>query len=293
MGQGFHLNDFEQSTLAMLAQALSHPGTAELAPMGLGIIQGAQQRRTDNLAARQQGIGSLEQMAAQMAAQGAAPDAVSQMVMGQAEQLPLMGQPRGQKMLGGLGDYVDNLYAPGQQVSGLAPADYRAQFTTPTGGLIDDQDRAAIGQLVQQGLSSGTPFRDIREQVRRLAVGVMPEGGGEAAVAEAERMYSEMIGMPLEQMRGMGDTLRQVQGNDTLSGLFNAAGVAAPQEDLSGGAFDLTSYIGQMMNQDPQTLEQLVNKAPAYLPSNDPGYQPSDKPSFWSAINPGNWFFQG
>lgn len=218
-GQGFHLNPFEQSTLQALIMALQHPGTSDLASVGTSLISGAQTRRQTNVDTRQQGIQALQQQAMQLAAQGASQDAVQAAVLGQANDLPMMNGQRGQGMLGDLAGYVGGLdWQPTDSgaISGLAPADYRAQFQSTSG--LDQADTAAVGQQVISDLQAGTPFVGIRENVRRVAISAgLDEAGVNEAVAEAERMYEQATGMPLDQMRAMGNTLRSQQAASLAS----------------------------------------------------------------------------
>lgn len=271
--QGFHLNPFEASTLQALIGALGHPGTADLASqVGLPLIQGAEQRRATNVQTRDQGIQQLQQSAMQLAAQGASQDAVQAAVLGQANDLPLMNGPQGQNQLAGLAGYVQGLdWQPTDQgpISGLAPADYRQQFQSTSG--LDQADTAAVGQQVITGLQAGTPFTTIREAVRRTAISAgLDEAGVNQAVAEAEKMYGQAIGMPLDQMRAMGDTLRAQQqqslASDTGGSWWN------PFDNGPQTTFDYSQYglgsgdqfnsanvqqiIGQLANQ-PGMLQQL------------------------------------
>lgn len=271
--QGFHLNPFEASTLQALIGALGHPGTAGLASsVGLPLIQGAETRRATNIQTRDQGLQQLQQQAMQLAAQGASQDAVQAAVLGQANDLPLMGGPRGQNQLGDLAGYVQGLdWQPTDQgaISGLAPADYRQQFQSTSG--LDQADTAAVGQQVITGLQSGTPFTTIREAVRRTAISAgLDEAGVNQAISEAERMYGQAIGMPLDQMRAMGDMLRSQQqqslASDTGGHWWN------PFDNGPQTTFDYSQYgfpagadfntnniqltLGQLANQ-PGMLQQL------------------------------------
>jgi hypothetical protein len=272
VGQSFHLNPYERSTLQSLVEAMSHPGTSGLAQVGESLISGATDRRTTNLQTRESGLQALQQQAMQLAAQGASPDAVQAAVLGQANDLPLMNGDKGSGMLGDLAGYVGGLYngaTVGEQgpISGLAPADYRAQFQTATTGL-SDQNKADLGTVVIKNLQAGVPFVDIREAARQYAI---TQGGTESDVAEAvstaEQMYQQLTGMNLADMRSLGDELRtaQSQNPNVLGQMFtdNPGLGAPPFQGVPADQVDVTSFLGAMASR-PGALNQLSSMAPNY-----------------------------
>lgn len=289
----FHLNPYEASTLQALVQALGHPGTTDLAGVGQSLIQGAEQRRTTNLQTREQGLQALQQNAMQLAAQGATQDAVMAATLGQANDLPLMNN----NQVGDLAGYVNGLDWQNTSqgpISGLAPADYRAQFQSATSGL-SDQNKADIGTIVVQNMQAGVPFTNIRQIAQQYAI---TQGGTQAdvadAVATAEKMYQQAIGMPLSQMRDMGNQLRDIQSQnaDSLAQMFtdNPTLGPAPFPNTPADQVNVTSLIGALASR-PGALNQLASVAPNYnvnnilgLPPTPAGYQPpADPGTDWGA----------
>ena len=252
----FRLNPYEQSSMQNLAQALSHGLDPTFATQVYDqTIQAATARRTQNLDARQQGLMQLRDTAMQLAQSGAAPGQVRSAVSGIADTLPLMNNPRGENKLDNLQGFVGDLYPEGSKISGLVPADQRLALEEQMGvgaGMLDDEDRAAVGNVVIQGLQSGIPFYDIREQVKQQSYAAgMDEGAVQAAVAAAEQAYEGATGTTLEDMRGIADKLRSYASADNLDQLGELG-----NENLQDFGGQLATTIGD--SEDPNVVQSTV-----------------------------------
>lgn len=237
-------------------------------PQGAGmffdILGGAQERFDTQRAQRQEGMQGLREMALQLAASGASEEALSNALTGQASSLPLMG-PRygGEERLEGLEGFVSGLYDNGP-VSGLAPLDMRA----PVSGVIDDEDRAAIDSLVNQQMTQGMSFTEIREQVRREFIA---QGYDEFSTSEAEQeaqsAYERLIGTSLDEMRDVGADLRSFAGGNELeAGHLENLGLGQEFGALTGGGnVPVESFMAQLVN-DPQMFQELQKVVGAYEP---------------------------
>lgn len=269
-GMGYRLNPFERN----LADSLNVAVQAGLDPqvavqMLMGTIEGAIGRRQENVAARNEGITGLQQMAMQLAGQGADPTAVSSAVTGMAEDLPGMRGPRGQQEIQGLLDYVSGMYPGGSEISGLAPYDYRAGFAAGPGGL-DEERQAAIGGAVVDGVAQGMSMKDIRENVRRdmIGLGFSPDEMAQG-IALAENAYEQVTGSSLEDMRMVGDLFRAYEQEGKVENLFDEIdrpGLRDSIESLYGQTQNPTGMLGLLGNQPGaiQTLANDLRPAPAY-----------------------------
>ncbi len=251
----------ERQQLSYLQQFVgANPDVAQqVAPMFFGTLEGAQDRFDTNRAARQQGISGLRELAMQLAAGGASEDAVTAAVTGQAEQLPLMGDRfGGERRIGGLTDYVGELYADGP-VSGLAPLDVRAQY----GAGIDEQLRLEVAQEVSEQSAKGVPFTDIMDIIERGAIARgIDESTTEALRGEAQSIYERLIGSSLGEMRDTGAELRAGFGNTLTPQNLSAMGM--PEAGfMPEGGMGVQSFLAQAAN-DPELYGALQGwEAPA------------------------------
>jgi hypothetical protein len=285
-GYGYRLNNWERNFLDSLMVGLN----AGMDPqMAYGLFQGtidqAQARRQQNMATMQQGIAGLQELAAQYAASGAAPGAVSSLVGGMASDLPMMNGPKGQDRLGDLQSFVGGLYSGGMPtevgvLSGLASPELRqAMALQPT--TLAEEDRAALGQRVLQLYQGGVPFKDIRSAVEQdfVAAGYDP-ALMEVGMSEAERIYEELSGVQMEDLRGLGDYLREQQGMPGQWEIPGATGVNGPVEgqdiyeqwlgaggrEYEGDDFDVTGLLGWMASQRPEMLQDWMGHYPGPVP---------------------------
>lgn len=286
MPGGYGLNPLERENIQDIIQ---HAGSGVdpglLFSLLQGTVEGAQQRRSENVAARRSIAAELRDRAMTLASQGASEDAVTAALSGMAEASPLGAGARGDERVGRLMNYVGGLYGEGP-VSGLAPADYRAQFDT-TG--IDEEDRAAVGTLVLQGMQKGIPFRDIAQSVRQQAVATgQDELTTQALMGEAETAYERLIGTSLEEMRSQGDVLRGVTEGQVPNFVSNFAGETGIPEEQFGGiqATGVEGLLAQAVN-DPRLWSQLQNWRPEQVET------PEERGALSMMLDPSTWFFQG
>ena len=287
-GMGYRLNPYEQ----MLLRALDAGVAAGLNPqiaseMLMGTVEGAMGRRQQNIATRTEGLMGLQEMGMQAAMRGADPFALQGALGNMAQNLPGMKGPRGQEELQGLLSFVDDVYQ-GQPVSGLMPATDRlalqgqewelGQMMTPP-PLLDEADRAQLGQAVMQEYQKGVPFKDIRAYVEQLsiAVGHTPVEA-QAAQQEAERIYEQLSNVSLQEIRSLGDTFRQQQAMEGDWRVPEATGINGPVagQDLyeqyvaqspsgarsTGDEMDITGLLGWMASQRPEMLQGWMAEQP-------------------------------
>lgn len=252
----YNLTPLEEQQLTWLQQ--NYPKESQAQSMFFDILGGAQDRFAQNQATRQQGMAGLREMAMQLAASGASETALAGAIGGQADALPGVGAPGVSRME----DYVSGLYGEGP-VSGLAPLDMRG---TGVAGVIDDDDRAAIAGQVNQLMTQGANFTDIREQVRRAFIAQgYDEFSTSEAEAEAQSAYERLIGGSLGEMRGLGEELRSEFGTGTgaLSpgGLAEYSGIPESRFDFGGdqpgAATDVKGFLAAAVN-DPELYQQLL-----------------------------------
>lgn len=169
-GGGYRLTPYEASILGALNAGVAEGMDPRVASeMLMGTIGGAVQRREENVATRNEGILGLQQMAAEMAASGAAPGELASAISGMAQGLPGIRGP-GQAQLEGLIDYVYGMYPteqyqpeefrPGMapravrsEISGLVPAEQRAMLPYQAESARLGLQEQALG-LESQGLSN-------------------------------------------------------------------------------------------------------------------------------------------
>lgn len=294
MAGGYNLNPTELAQIQYIQEMMNRPGTGSFGSMIPQIISGAQQRRATNLQTRAEGMTQLQQEAMQLAAQGADQEALMNALTGQAGQLPLMGGPKGQGMLGDLAGFVGGLYGEGP-VSGLAPADYRSQFNT---SVLDQADQGGIGQVVIQDLQKGVPFVDIRDHINQMAIAAgYDEAQSQAAVQHAEDVYQKLTGVSLADMRSAANALRTLPQEDVPTALAGAAfgmqtnPLAVPignedpynayKQGLSQLGNDPQGLLGRLAN-DPR-FGEIVQNLQGYT------YQTPEDQGF-SLFHPSTWF---
>ena len=250
-GSGYRLNPYETANIQDIIQgAQAGVDPSFLFSLLQGTVGGAQERRADKVAQRQQLTAQLQQQAMEMAGMGASEDAVASALSGMAQATPLARGARGDERVAGLESFVGDLYQDGP-VSGLAPADYRAQFDT---GGIDEVDIQETGKTVLVGMQKGMSFRDIRNQIRQAAVATgKDEMTTQELLAIAEDSYERLIGTTLEEMRGTGDVLRSygystnVDPNE-LAGLIGEETLGGPALPEGAG---VESFMASLVN-DPR-----------------------------------------
>ncbi|HET9672693.1 MAG TPA: hypothetical protein VFQ40_07575 [Actinomycetota bacterium] len=263
----FPYTPLERKQLAyMQAAAGASPDIAStIAPMFFGTIEGAQERFDTRRAQRQEGMQGLRELAMQLAQGTASEDAVENVVLSQAQQLPLMG-PRygGERRLGALEDFVEGLYTEGP-VSGLAPMDVRSQYA----GVLDDEDRQGISTAVVEAFRQGTPFRMINQQIEQdLVAAGYDDFSISEGMDEARSAYERLIGTSLEEMRSVGSDLRSMAGGNEIEfGHLSDLGLDTPEfEGLTqGGNVPIESFLAQLVN-DPQMYAQLQGALGDYQP---------------------------
>lgn len=281
------LNPLERANIQDIMQhAGSGVDTGMLFSLLQGTIEGAQQRRQETVAQRRALAAQYRDQAMQLAAQGATESAVQNAIGGMAENSMFGRGNMGDERVGRLMDYVGGLYDDGP-VSGLAPADYRAQFDVAAG--LDDEDRAAVGQLVLQGMQQGTSFREIAQQVQQQAVATgQDEVSTQALMNEAESAYERLIGSSLEDMRGFGAKLRSslsATGGDEMNLTPGMLAEATGLDDNTfapivgtgegeGGRRTVESFLAQAVN-DPQLFRQLMGSSLYQERQQQPAYSPS------------------
>ena len=251
----YRLNPYERSTLQNIAQyADSGIDGGMLFSLLQGTVEGAMARRQENIARQRELMSGLQSQAMQLATSGASEDAISAALMGQAG--PLNDRREGRLM-----DFVGGLYDDGP-VSGLAPADYRAQFATATG--VDEEDRAAIGSIVVQGVNEGTPFRDIVDLVRQQAVATgQDELMTQALVGEAETAYERLIGGSMESARNLETRLWNTLNEQGIDPGDLQEGHLAEATGLDASAFEgyesptVEGFVAQAVN-DPELFRRLL-----------------------------------
>lgn len=259
----YRLNPYERSTLQNIAQyADSGIDGGMLFALLQDTIGGATARRQEHIARQRELMSGLQSQAMQLATSGASEDAISAALMGQAG--PLNDRREGRLM-----DFVGGLYDDGP-VSGLAPADYRAQFATADG--VDEEDRAQIGSTVVQEMQKGTPFRDIRDLINKVAIaGGVDEMTAQAWQQEAEVAYERLLGGSMEDARNLETRLFNAisgEGGDpqglTPGMLSSATGLDdnafAPFVGTGEGEAGISTvegFLGQVVN-DPDLYRRLL-----------------------------------
>lgn len=256
------LTPYERKQLAYMQQNITPDIASQVGSQFFGLLGGAEDRFDQNRATRQAGLSSLRELAMQLAGSGAEEDAVSAAVAGQANQLPLMGDRfNGDERVGALTGFVDSLYGDGP-ISGLAPADFRAQFDTG-GTSFDEDDAMAVAGKVEQQSAQGMSFREIREGLRRqfTAVGY-DDLSIQEAMNQAESVYERLIGGSVQQMRETGAGLRDLLGGERSQDLqqddlIDALGNGVTSSQLSGmDATNVEGFMAELVN-NPQLYAQV------------------------------------
>lgn len=286
---GYQLSPLErQNVTDILQHAGSGVDPGMLFSLLQGTVEGAQTRRAEKVQARQSIAAELRDRAMQLATSGAEESAVAAALGGMAQGTPLSAGPRGERRVGKLMDYVGNLYGEEGPISGLAPADLRAQFNTAGGALPEELRMQVAGEIAEQ-TQKGLPFREQAEIIRRGAIAMgHDELTTEALLGEAEMVYERLIGTSLEEMRGTGDVLRSRLSDP---GSFDA-GVLSGETGIEESAFggvgpgsNVEGFLAQAVN-DPRLYGQLSRLRGAQ--------PPQEERSPWAMMaDPSTWFFQG
>ena len=271
-GSGYQLNRLETQNIQDIIQgAGAGVDPSFLFSLLQGTVGGAQDRRAEKVDQRQQLQAQFQQQAMEMAGMGASEDAVASALTGMAAGTPLARGNRGDERVAGLESFVGGLYDQGP-VSGLAPADYRAQFDT---GVVDEEDRAAVGGIVLENMQKGMSFRDIRNVVRQQAVATgQDEMMTQELLAAAEESYEALIGTTLEEMRGTGDVLRSYGYDTNVDSNALAGLVGMEQGDLAGPQIGpeagIESFMASLVN-DPRAYAAFRALKPQAQPSSSGG----------------------